>query len=296
MPKKSTVRTQPNNIDTLCKAQKKTQREIAQKINFTEGYIAMVKRGKVSCVSMEFVEKLAAVLETQPEKIFPDYECSRQQAKENVRECRNGQAAGLKEAESRTQRIADKSGGQQPEDKFNVRTEPNHIADWCAIRGITQKELAELAGMGQTQVADIKRGTYVLRNKLPHDLVIDLDYICAALMGESGGVRLDFRAVLPTALEVRKLLYQCIQQRRGKWERAFIVTATADALEMRRIAQELNAELVLMDTTLKECLERIRNDPQRNRSRRKFERLAIEWHEKYSKSLEKPFIPPNLTN
>ena len=114
MPKKSTVRTQPNNIDTLCKAQKKTQREIAQKINFTEGYIAMVKRGKVSCVSMEFVEKLAAVLETQPEKIFPDYECSRQQAKENVRECRNGQAAGLKEAESRTQRIADKSGGQQP--------------------------------------------------------------------------------------------------------------------------------------------------------------------------------------
>lgn len=90
MPKKSTVRTQPNNIDTLCKAQKKTQREIAQKINFTEGYIAMVKRGKVSCVSMEFVEKLAAVLETQPEKIFPDYECSRQQAKENVRECRNG--------------------------------------------------------------------------------------------------------------------------------------------------------------------------------------------------------------
>lgn len=138
--------------------------------------------------------------------------------------------------------------------------------------------------------------TYVLRNKLPHDLVIDLDYICAALMGESGGVRLDFRAVLPTALEVRKLLYQCIQQRRGKWERAFVVTATADALEMRRLAQELNAELVLMDTTLKECLERIRNDPQRNRSRRKFERLAIEWHEKYSKSLKKPFIPPNLTN
>lgn len=42
--------------------------------------------------------------------------------------------------------------------------------------------------------------TYVLRNKLPHDLVIDLDYICAALMGESGGVRLDFRAVLPDSI------------------------------------------------------------------------------------------------
>ena len=158
MPKKSTVKTQPNNIATLCKAQKKSQREIAQKINFTEGYIAMVKRGKVNSVSMEFAEKLAAVLETQPETIFPDYENSRQQAQESVWECRNGQVAGFQEVESRKQRIADKSGGQQPEDNFNVKTQPNHIADWCTIRGITQKELAELAGMGATQVADIKRG------------------------------------------------------------------------------------------------------------------------------------------
>ena len=135
--------------------------------------------------------------------------------------------------------------------------------------------------------------TYVLRHKAQNDLVVDLDYICAALMGESGGVRLDFRPVLQTALEVRGLLYQCIQQRRGKWERAFVVTATADALEMRRIAQELGAELVLLDTPLKECLERIRNDPQRNRSRRKFERLAIEWHEKYNQSLKNPIISPH---
>ena len=78
-----------------------------------------------------------------------------------------------------------------------------------------------------------------------------------------------------------------------------LLSAIPDYIELTTgvtAKQELNAELVLMDTTLKECLERIRNDPQRNRSRRKFERLAIEWHEKYSKSLKKPFIPPNLTN
>ena len=98
------------------------------------------------------------------------------------------------------------------------------------------------------------------------------------------------------ALEVRKLLYQCIQQRRGKWERAFVVTATADILEMRRLAQELGAELVLLDIPLKECLEHIRNDPQRNRSRRKFERLAIEWYETYNQSLKNPFIPPPPDN
>lgn len=81
----------------------------------------------------------------------------------------------------------------------------------------------------------------------------------------------------------------------AKKRRSDIYIAESNTV-IKPIAQELNAELVLMDTTLKECLERIRNDPQRNRSRRKFERLAIEWHEKYSKSLKKPFIPPNLTN
>ena len=134
--------------------------------------------------------------------------------------------------------------------------------------------------------------TYVLRHKGQNDLVVDLDYICAALMGEGGGVRLDFRPVLQTALEVRRLLYECVQQRRGKWERAFVVTATADALEMRRIAQELSAELVLIDTPLKDCIAHIRSDPQRNKSRRKFERLAAEWHEKYRQSLQRVYIPP----
>ncbi len=55
-------------------------------------------------------------------------------------------------------------------------------------------------------------------------------------------------------------------------------------------------KLVLIDTPLKECLEHIRNDPQRNRSRRKFERLAIEWHEKYNQSLKNPFIAPHQTD
>ena len=71
-----------------------------------------------------------------------------------------------------------------------------------------------------------------------------------------------------------------------------MVTATADALEMRRIAQELSAELVLIDTPLKDCIAHIRSDPQRNKSRRKFERLAAEWHEKYRQSLQRVYIPP----
>ena len=68
MPKKSTVRTQPNSIAELCRAKKITQREIARQIGFTEGYIAMVKKGKVENVSIEFAEKLGAVLGRSEER------------------------------------------------------------------------------------------------------------------------------------------------------------------------------------------------------------------------------------
>lgn len=158
MSKKSTVKTQPNRVADLCKEKGITQREIARQINFTEGYIAMVKKGKVENVSVEFVQKLAAALGAQPEEVFPDYGSSRQQARENVRACRIGQETALKEAESRKKSIEGMNGGRQPEDKFNVKTQPNNISDLCAVRGITQKRLAELAGIAQTHVADIKRG------------------------------------------------------------------------------------------------------------------------------------------
>lgn len=227
MPKKSTVRTQPNNIAAICKARKKTQREIAQQINFTEGYIATVKRGKVSCVSMEFAEKLAAALETQPEKIFPDYGSSRQQARENVRECRGRQTAGMKEAERRKQSIKGKNGGQQPEDKFNVKTQPNHIADWCAIRGITQRELAELAGMGQTQIADIKRG------RRPHIRAAVVKRLSEALGAEPEELFDDYAAAKAAYMsdidQNREFIFKSISERN-----AYIESITPLAKAMAR--------------------------------------------------------------
>lgn len=134
--------------------------------------------------------------------------------------------------------------------------------------------------------------TYVKEHKGPRDLVMDLDYICAALMCEAGDIRIDRSPVLSVALEVRGLLYQVIQQRRGKWERAFVITGAADALEMKALANELNAELVLLETPLEECIRRIKGDPQRRRNRRKFEKLAAEWHDRHEQSLKRAFIPP----
>ena len=134
--------------------------------------------------------------------------------------------------------------------------------------------------------------TYVQEHKGPRDLVIDMDYICAALQGEAGDIRTDHRPIIAVAAEVRGLLYEIIQQRRGQWERAFVVSGVADALEMRALANELGAQLVLLETPLAECVKRIKDDPQRARNRKRFVKLAAEWHEKYKQSCERVFIPP----
>jgi predicted kinase len=134
--------------------------------------------------------------------------------------------------------------------------------------------------------------TYVTEHKSRNDLVVDLDYICAALNGETGNVHLEHRPILSVALEVRELLYQIIQTRRGKWERAFVITTIADTREMKAIADELRAEIIIMDTTLAECIRRIRSDPSRRHNRTLNEKIAKEWFEKYENSLRGEEIPP----
>ena len=47
--------------------------------------------------------------------------------------------------------------------------------------------------------------TYVAQHKSGKDLVVDLDYLCAALNGETGNVHLNHAPILSVALEVREL-------------------------------------------------------------------------------------------
>lgn len=131
--------------------------------------------------------------------------------------------------------------------------------------------------------------TYVTEHKGSKDLVVDLDYICAALMGEPHNMYLDHVPILSVALEVRALLYNIIAARRGNWERAFVVTSIANSGEMRAIAGDLNAEIVIMDISLKECIKRIEGDPRRAKTKHQFIQLAKKWHEDYANSI---IIPP----
>lgn len=138
------------------------------------------------------------------------------------------------------------------------------------------------------------KSAYISKQKGKADLVIDLDYLCAALYGEPGNLYQNNEPILSVALEMRGLLYQIIKARRGKWARAFVVTTIANIAEQRAIANEINAEIILINTPLEECIERIRADQRRAGTQKLFEGLAAKWHQEYKKSLEYASNPPTF--
>ncbi|MDP4153275.1 MAG: AAA family ATPase [Bacillota bacterium] len=134
------------------------------------------------------------------------------------------------------------------------------------------------------------KSTWVKEHKHNDDIVIDLDYICAALMGEPDNIYLNHEPVLAVALEVQKLLYQIIKAKRGKWRSAYVITSTPSKDKQNKLAKELDAKIIVMETTLTECIERIKNDQRRASSTEKFIELAKQWYENFTSS------PPGLTN
>jgi len=126
---------------------------------------------------------------------------------------------------------------------------------------------------------------YVKNRKTKHDIVIDLDYICAALMGELDNIYADHEPVLSVALEVKALLYEVITARRGKWQKAYVVTSIANIAEQKAIAREINAEIVLIDTNIGDCLKNLRADKRRAKVEGLHEELIHKWHREYEASL-----------
>ena len=124
------------------------------------------------------------------------------------------------------------------------------------------------------------KSTYVAEHKGDKDLVLDLDYICAALIGEPSDIYRDHYHVLDVALLIRDCLYTVIERREGKWEKCFIVTSTANRYTVKALSDRLDAEIVSMETSLDECIRRIYADNRRGNKKGKFAAIAKQWFEK----------------
>lgn len=120
---------------------------------------------------------------------------------------------------------------------------------------------------------------YVFKHKEDNDLVVDLDYICAAL-NASQELYQNHEYVLGLALQLQEVIYKAIEKNEGKWKNAYVITATPDKAEVEEIVNRLNGQLIIIDATLEECIDNILKDERRVDSAEKFIYLAKQWFEK----------------
>lgn len=128
------------------------------------------------------------------------------------------------------------------------------------------------------------KSTYVNDVKSEGDLIIDMDSIWQCVSGCD-------RYVKPKRLNaivfgIRDKLIEDVKYRRGKWNNAYIIGGYALSSERERLSRELSAELIYIDSTQKECLQRLyESDDKRD---------VIEWTNYISDWWSK-FNPPVIT-
>lgn len=118
--------------------------------------------------------------------------------------------------------------------------------------------------------------TYVHNHKTNNDLVVDMDYICAALNATSSLYQ-NHEPVLSVALQLQELLYQVIENREGKWENAWVITATSNQRAVKQLARRLEGEIIPLETPLNQCIRNIQSDSRRNGSKERMINLAQKW-------------------
>ena len=102
------------------------------------------------------------------------------------------------------------------------------------------------------------KSSWVKDNKADGDLVLDIDSIWEAV---SGGDRYIKPARLKAVVfRIRDELLDITRHRLGKWRNAYIIGGYPLSNERERLAQELHARVIHIDTGKAECLRRLEND------------------------------------
>ena len=121
--------------------------------------------------------------------------------------------------------------------------------------------------------------TWVNENKQSGEIVLDLDAIKAALLGEEHFHSQIDSATVDILRDIRKVIYHAIS-RNALSQKAYIITTEADAVELKVLGETLNADIKVMDTDKETCKARVAADSTRT-EKTVFYRLIDEWFEKW---------------
>ncbi len=112
--------------------------------------------------------------------------------------------------------------------------------------------------------------TFVNNSADSADLIIDIDRIYTAINNERNN------AVYNNVMEVYRCLIDMVKTRRGSWHNAWIVRGFPNCAERQRLADELDAELIFIDTDKMTCLERAAERAV------DYDKIVLDWWKKYT--------------
>lgn len=104
------------------------------------------------------------------------------------------------------------------------------------------------------------KSTFVKENMQKGDLIYDIDLLWQAISGQPKYIKPDTlkELIFPLELELKKQ----IQMRAGNWLNAWVMSTDKFSTSLNRLAKELNAEIIHIDTDKETCIARLEADPQ----------------------------------
>lgn len=100
--------------------------------------------------------------------------------------------------------------------------------------------------------------TFVQQAKGDRDLVVDIDRLWSAITMEPLYVKNNY--LKSNVFEIRNALIDQVRTRTGQWTTAWIIGGYPRRGERERLADRLGAELIHIDTSKAECMDRLAQD------------------------------------
>ncbi|MCW4015088.1 MAG: HNH endonuclease [Candidatus Bathyarchaeota archaeon] len=117
--------------------------------------------------------------------------------------------------------------------------------------------------------------TYVNSRMNDGDMVIDLDLIKQAISMQGKTETSD--SLLDTALRLRDLLYDLTAKREVDAETIWVVAGLPNKKEREQLSKRLNGELIHINTSMEECIRRVRTDEERKDKDKQIELIKKWW-------------------
>lgn len=120
--------------------------------------------------------------------------------------------------------------------------------------------------------------SWVKASMSPGDLVIDIDSIWQCVSGCDRYVKPN--RLKSVVFKMRDCLLESVRYRFGKWGNAYVIGGYPLQSERERLASELGARLVFIDTDKDECIRRLEADS--GRDTEEWTAYIADWFDRYS--------------